>query len=69
MIPAASLFLMLPFFLASVLTERYLLSWWWPDAEGRALQRAVWLANFLSYGLLAGYWIVRLALAEPRSAG
>jgi len=66
MIPAASLFLMLPFFLASVLTERYVLQRWWPGIERRRLARSVWLANLLSYGVLAAYWAWQLAFAEPR---
>ena len=69
MIPAASLFLMLPFFLASVVTERFVLERWWPDAAGSRLRRAIWLGNLLSYGALADYWIVRLLLAEPRHLG
>jgi hypothetical protein len=59
MIPAASLFLMLPFFLVSVLTERYVLLSWWPGLDRRNLTRSVWLANVLSR-VLGG------ALAEPR---
>jgi hypothetical protein len=66
MIPAASLFLMVPFFVASALTERYVLLQWWPEAERRKLTSRVWLANLLSYGAMAGYWAWRLAVAEPR---
>jgi hypothetical protein len=65
MIPAASLFLMLPFFLVSVLSERYLLLHWWPEADRRRLSRFVWLANLASYTALAGYWAWRLAGAAP----
>ena len=67
MVPAASLFLMLPFFLVSVVTERNVLSQCWPAVDGRRLTRSVWLANLLSYGALAAYWASQLALAEPKS--
>jgi hypothetical protein len=66
MIPAASLFLMLPFFLASVLTERWVLLRWWRGMDPRRLTVSVWQANLLSYGALAAYWAWRLTVAQPR---
>jgi hypothetical protein len=69
MVPAASLFLLLPFFLVSAVAERYALLKRWTNVDRRRLTCAVWLANFLSYGLLAVYWAAVLVLAHSRSVG
>jgi hypothetical protein len=68
MIPAASLFLMIPFFLASVATEWVALKVHWRKRE-RRLAGAVLLANLLSYLLLAGFWGTWLAIAHMAMSG
>jgi len=52
MIPSACLFLTLPFFLASVWTERIVCTRFLHDQDRRLVRRAVLLANALSYSLL-----------------
>jgi hypothetical protein len=65
MVPAASLFLMLPFFLASVGIEWLVLRRRWPTVDRGRLTRQVWLANLVSYGALAGFWLIDLIVAQP----
>lgn len=57
MVPAASLFLMLPFFVASALTESFVLRRWWREANAGTVTRLAWLSNLLSYSLLAAFWV------------
>jgi hypothetical protein len=64
MIPAASLVLLTPFWLASVIVEyRFLRDDWAKRYSPRRLFGAVVLANLLSYALLAGYYGVQLYVA------
>jgi hypothetical protein len=64
-IPAASLFLLIPFFVASVFVEY---RWLNRNCEGvpskSRLLKGVLFANFLSYLLLAGFYGIRLIIAE-----
>jgi hypothetical protein len=60
MVPAASLFLMLPCFLVSVVVERLLLRRIWPAIPPERLNRVVALANAVSYTVLSGYWAFQL---------
>jgi hypothetical protein len=56
MIPAAAMVLHVPFFLASVFTERLVLLRVWKEVDRRALTRACWLANGCSYAGLLVFW-------------
>jgi hypothetical protein len=53
MVPAASVVLLVPFFLASLSIELRVNRWMLPGAEGSILRRATWDANLVTYGLLA----------------
>ena len=53
MVPAAALFLLVPFFFASWLIEYWVARWTMRDLDRRALRRAVMWANLASYALLA----------------
>jgi hypothetical protein len=53
MIPAATGFLLVPFFLASWSIELRVNRWMLPDAERSRLRAATWDANLVSYVLLA----------------
>lgn len=61
MVPAASLALLVPFFLASVVIEYLFLRVRWVPGRPRLLAGVV-AANAVSYFLLAGYYVVRLAM-------
>jgi hypothetical protein len=64
MIPAASLVLLTPFWLASVIVEyRYLRRDWGKSYRPTKLLVAVVVANVLSYALLDGYYGARLYFA------
>lgn len=63
MIPAASLVLLTPFWLASVMVEFWILCDWAKTYQPRKLFAAVVLANVASYVLLAGYYGTRLYFA------
>jgi hypothetical protein len=65
MIPAASLALLVPFYLVSVWVELRALRPKWPTVTSGKLRMLVAGANALSYALLAGYWLLRLLSAEP----
>ncbi len=65
MLPAASLVLLAPFFLASVLAEYLVLCRRWGAAQTQ-LWSGVALANALSYSLLAGYYAVQLWIGWDR---
>lgn len=56
MIPAASLFLLLPFLVVSVAIEQLVLRRSWSALPGRGVVVATILANLLSYIALALYW-------------
>jgi hypothetical protein len=60
MIPAASLFLMLPFFVTSAIVESWVLRKLWPAMLRRRIRITAWLANGLSYTVLVGYAAIRL---------
>jgi hypothetical protein len=65
MIPAASLVLLTPFWLASVIVEyRFLRGDWAKRYSPRRLFGTVVLANVFSYALLAGYYGVQLYVAS-----
>jgi hypothetical protein len=64
MVPAASLVLMVPFFFASGLAEWLALKGQWGKMGRGRLIGSVWLANLLSYLLLAGFWATWLAIAQ-----
>jgi len=60
LIPAATLVLLLPYFLVSIFIERWLLRRTFPDIEPYRLNLAAWLTNAASYGGLAAltaYWL------------
>ncbi|MGC3970007.1 MAG: hypothetical protein QM775_22580 [Pirellulales bacterium] len=62
LVPAATLVLLVPYFLASVFIERWLLRQLFPDLETGRVSRAAWIANVVSYGGLAAYtafWLFR----------
>ena len=65
MIPAASLALLVPFYLVSVWVELRALRPKWPTVTSGKLRLLVAGANAFSYALLAGYWLLRLLYAEP----
>jgi hypothetical protein len=67
MIPAASITLLIPFLVASVLIEYAILKARWKTTQVR-LGKAVVSANVLSYLLLAGYYTSQLALVWGRVA-
>lgn len=62
LIPAATLVLLVPYFLVSVLAERWLLLRQLPDVDPGRVTRAAWLANVVSYGGLTActiHWLMR----------
>lgn len=63
MIPAASLFLLVPFLLASVRIERKLLHSRWTEVPPDKTASAVVVANLTSYSLLAVMWVIFLIMA------
>jgi hypothetical protein len=65
MVPAASLVLLVPFYLVSVAAEYLVLRYRWGAGHGH-LMVGVMAANAASYLLLAGYYGVRLWLALTR---
>jgi hypothetical protein len=68
LIPAATLILLVPYFLVSVFVERWLLRRQFRDVEPRRVSRAAWLANAVSYGGLAAYTAYWLLRAFPGDA-
>jgi hypothetical protein len=66
MVPAASMALLVPFFLASLLIELRVNRWMLPDAETSRLRAATWDANLASYALLAAIVAVWLAAVLAR---
>lgn len=65
MIPAAGMFLCVPFYLTSALVEMLVLRPLLKDGTGIA--RGVWIANGATYGLLAAFWGLLLFLAVAPS--
>jgi hypothetical protein len=65
MIPAASLTLLIPFFLASVIAEYIILRKRWGTGQKRLLTGVV-CANALSYALMGGYYAVSLLMRWDR---
>jgi hypothetical protein len=63
MVPAASAFLMIPFFLMSVILEDQTLMYALPDLTTRERRKSVWKANILSYCLLLLIFFIWLAYA------
>jgi hypothetical protein len=57
MIPAAALYLCVPFFVVSWLSERWCLRRLLKDIDTRVTARATLLGNALTYGLIAVYWL------------
>lgn len=53
MVPAASLFLLLPCLVVSILIESRTLSRLWPEVSRERIWRAASVANFVSYALLS----------------
>ena len=60
MVPAASLFLLFPSFVVSVIVEAWTLTRLWPSTARGRIWGVTWLANLLSYALLFAYAAVRL---------
>lgn len=63
MIPAASIVLLFPFYLGSILLEGFLLTRRWPFEAPKRLFTVVTLANTLSYLVLGIYYSFQLWLA------
>jgi len=61
MVPAATAFLMIPFFAISVLSEGLILRACLPGLEPKQRKRAVWRANLFSYGFLIACALAWLA--------
>ena len=62
LIPAATLILLIPYFLVSVYVEHAVLRSQFAKVEPGRIARAVWLANVVTYGGLAAYaalWLAR----------
>lgn len=63
MIPAASIYLLIPAFFASVFLERWICSVFWREVSKPRLRRFSWRAHFVSYAVLlasvALYYVVR----------
>ena len=62
LIPAATMILLVPYFLVSVFVERWLMRRQLPNVESSRVTRAVWLANAVSYGglaVLTAFWLAR----------
>jgi len=63
MIPAASIYLLIPAFFASVFIERWICAVFWRDVSKARLRRYSWRAHFVSYAVLlatvALYFFVR----------
>lgn len=57
LVPAATIVLLIPYFLASVQAERWFLKSRFADTPAADLVRAVWLSNAASYGCLLMYAI------------
>jgi uncharacterized protein (TIGR03067 family) len=73
LVPAATLILLVPYFLISVYCERRLLNLQFSDVDRGRVARASWLANGVTYGALAavaGVWLWGgLVKAERQSGG
>lgn len=62
LVPAATFVLLVPYFLVSVYTERWLLRRQFQNVDSHLVSRATWIANAVSYGALAVctvYWLLR----------
>jgi len=60
LIPAATLVLLVPYFVVSVFLERFVLRKMWKDAGQAMTSKAAWSMNAASYGLLAlltAFWL------------
>ena len=66
MVPAASLYLLVPAFFASVFVERWICVTFWRDLPKNRLRRFSWYAHFASYSVLfvavAVYYLIRVKL-------
>lgn len=60
MVPAAGMFLCLPFLVASVLIEKLVLRLMWSHLDRSKIRLAVWLSNGVTYGCLATFWWILL---------
>ncbi len=62
-IPAASIYLLIPAFFASVFVERWICSAIWRDVSKPRLRRYAWRAHFVSYAVLVAsvalYYLIR----------
>jgi hypothetical protein len=65
MIPAAGLFLLIPFFFASWYVEYIVAKWIVKEVAVKDLRRGVRNANLVSYALLAAFLMVVLVTAKP----
>lgn len=61
MIPSAGLVLTIPFCAVSVMVELFVLRRLLRLEQPRGLCLAVWTANLMTYGMIAGVWLVMLA--------
>jgi hypothetical protein len=62
LVPAAALVLLVPYFLASVFLEVWVMRRTFPDVDSGNVCQAAWLVNSLSYSGLAAYtafWLLR----------
>jgi hypothetical protein len=66
MIPAASLYLLIPAFFVSVFVERWICSAFWRDKAKNRIRRFSWYAHLVSYAVLvlsvALYYIIRIKI-------
>ena len=63
MIPAATLVLLVPYFFASVYSERIALRFLWADIPRETIRGFTWLGNLITYACFFTYTVIWLVLA------